>query len=57
MTTRMKEITVVLALLTGFVLLAVLTMNLRTYMQEHRAQVATEQAAPPAVNARNVSQQ
>lgn len=56
MTTRMKEITVVLAILTGFVLLAVLTVNLRAYMQEHRVQVAAEQAAPPAVNARTVGQ-
>ena len=37
-------------------LLAVLTINLRTYMQEHRAQVATERAAPPAVNAHSVGQ-
>jgi hypothetical protein len=56
MKTRLQEITVVLAILAGFVLLAVLTVNLRTYMQEHRAQVAAEQAAPPAVNAHSVGQ-
>lgn len=56
MKTRLKEITVVLAILTGFVLLAVLTINLRTYMQEHRTQIAAEQSAPPAVNAHSITQ-
>lgn len=56
MNTKLKELTVVLAILMGFVLLAVLTINLRTYMQEHRAQVAAEQSAPPAVNAHSIIQ-
>lgn len=56
MKTRGKEIAAVLAILAGFVLLAVLTINLRSYMQAHRSQVVTEQAAPPAVNAHSVEQ-